>query len=66
MIRVVIVFFVFYFWLSALVYAEVYAEQVKPCDVDSQIGLNMDSDTVNPGCDKDYLEEMTNREGQEI
>jgi hypothetical protein len=62
MIRVVIVFFVFYFWLSALV----YAEQVKPCDVDSQIGLNMDSDTVNPGCDKDYLEEMTNREGQEI
>ena len=52
----------FYFWLSALV----YADQVKPCDVDSQIGLNMDSDTVNPGCDKDYLEEMTNREGQEI
>ena len=52
MIRVVIVFFLFYFWLSALVYADIHQEQ--RCNPD--IGMMMDSIERNQGCDK--LDEM--------
>ena len=52
MIRVVIVFFLFYFWLSALVYADSHQDQ--RCD--TEMGMIMDSLERNKGCDK--LDEM--------
>ena len=51
MVRVIIVFFLFYFWLSALVYADSHQDQ--RCD--SEMGMVMDSLEVNPGCDKQNL-----------
>ena len=53
MIRVVIVFFLFYFWLSALVYAD--SHQLLPFPCDTEMGMVMDSLEVNPGCDKQNL-----------
>jgi len=52
MIRVIIVFFLFYFWLSALVYADSHQDQ--RCD--TEMGMVMDSLERNQGCDK--LDEM--------
>ena len=53
------VFFVFYFWLSALVYADTHLgpqpEDDTPCS--HWQGMVMDLDQVNPGCDKRYYEE---------
>ena len=63
MIRVIIVFFLFYFWLSALVYAD--SHQWKPCEKDQQSEMIMDSSERNPGCDKDYFQENV-EQGQEI
>ena len=48
MIRVIIVFFLFYFWLSALVYADSHQDQ--RCD--TEMGMVMDSLDRNKGCDK--------------
>ena len=48
MIRVIIVFFLFYFWLSALVYADSHQDQ--RCD--TEMGMIMDSLDRNKGCDK--------------
>ena len=48
MVRVVIVFFLFYFWLSALVYADNH-HYPMPCDA-SEMGMVMDSLEVNPDC----------------
>ena len=53
MVRVIIVFFLFYFWLSALVYADSH-HYPMPCDA-SEMGMVMDSLEVNPGCDKQDL-----------
>jgi len=52
MIRVIIVFFLFYFWLSALVYADSHQDQ--RCE--TEMGMIMDSLERNKGCDK--LDEM--------
>jgi|TARA_E500000305_G_scaffold79186_1_gene64951 hypothetical protein len=52
MIRVIIVFFLFYFWLSALVYADSHQDQ--RCE--NEMGMIMDSLERNKGCDK--LDEM--------
>ena len=53
------VFFVFYFWLSALVYADTHLgpqpEYDTPCS--HWQGMVMDLDQVNPGCDKKHYEE---------
>ena len=54
MIRVIIVFFLFYFWLSALVYADSHQLLPFPCDT-GEMGMVMDSLEVNPGCDKQDL-----------
>ena len=54
MVRVVIVFFLFYFWLSALVYAD--SHQLLPFPCDTEMGMVMDSLERNQGCDK--LDEM--------
>ncbi len=53
MVRVIIVFFLFYFWLSALVYAD--SHQLLPFPCDAEMGMVMDSLEVNPGCDKQNL-----------
>tara|TARA_B100000424_G_scaffold18294_1_gene13149 strand:+ start:574 stop:777 length:204 start_codon:yes stop_codon:yes gene_type:complete len=53
MVRVIIVFFLFYFWLSALVYAD--SHQLLPFPCDTEMGMVMDSLEVNPGCDKQNL-----------
>ena len=67
MIRVVIVFFLFYFWLSALVYADTHLgpqhEYDTPCGYWQ--GMVMDSSERNPGCDKDYFKDNI-EQGQEI
>ena len=63
MIRVVIVFFVFYFWLSALVYADTH--QWEPCEQEHEMGMVMCTSERNPGCDKDYFKENL-EQGQEI
>jgi|TARA_R110001592_G_scaffold180759_1_gene423272 hypothetical protein len=64
MIRVVIVFFVFYFWLSALVYADTHQlTPWTPCEPEHE--MVMDSSERNPGCDKDYFKENL-EQGQEI
>ena len=52
MVRVIIVFFLFYFWLSALVYADSHQDQ--RCE--TEMGMIMDSLERNKGCDK--LDEM--------
>ena len=48
MIRVFIVFLVVYFWISALVYADIHVE--NRCGQD--MGMIMDSLDRNQGCDK--------------
>ena len=53
MIRVIVVFFLFYFWLSALVYADSHQWSL-PCDT-GEMGMVMDSIEVNPCCDKQDL-----------
>ena len=52
MMRVFIVFLVVYFWISALVYADIHVE--NRCGQD--MGMIMDSLDRNQGCDK--LDEM--------
>ena len=64
MIRVVIVFFLFYFWLSALVYAD--SHQLLPFPCDTEMGMVMDSLEVNPGCDKQNLPTDLFTEDREI
>ena len=49
MIRVFIVFLVVYFWISALVYADIHVEN-NGCD--PEMGMIMDSLDRNQGCDK--------------
>lgn len=48
MMRVFIVFLVVYFWISALVYADIHVE--NRCGPD--MGMIMDSLDRNQGCDK--------------
>ena len=48
MMRVFIVFLVVYFWISALVYADIHVE--NRCGAD--MGMIMDSLDRNQGCDK--------------
>ncbi len=55
------VFFVFYFWLSALVYADTH-EWRMPCE-ENYTGMIMDNDLVNPGCDKKDIELNEKSEG---
>ena len=64
MIRVIIVFFLFYFWLSALVYAD--SHQLLPFPCDTEMGMVMDSLEVNPGCDKQNLPPDLFTEDREI
>jgi hypothetical protein len=58
MLKPIAIFFVVYFWISAIVYAD--TEVNLPCD-GQRMGM-IDSDQRNPGCDKgeldDYFKEL--------
>jgi len=58
MLKPIAIFFIVYFWISAIVYADI--EVNLPCD-SQRMGM-IDSDQRNPGCDKgeldDYLREL--------
>ena len=60
MLKPIVIFFFVYFWISAMVYADIEVNLHLPCD-SQRMGM-IDSDQRNPGCDKgeldDYLKEL--------
>ena len=65
MLKPIVIFFIVYFWISAIVYAD--TENNLPCET-AKMGMVMDTDQRNPGCDKgeldDYLRELFKPKGQ--
>jgi hypothetical protein len=53
MLKPIVIFFIVYFWISAIVYAD--TEVNLPCELE-RMGM-MDNDKRNPGCDKGELDE---------
>jgi hypothetical protein len=66
MLKPIAIFFIVYFWISAMVYAD--TEPFQSCETEQRMGMVLDSDQRNPGCDKGLdLEELFNKKrGQEI
>ena len=53
MLKPIVIFFIVYFWISAIVYADTRINLHLPCELE-RMGM-MDNDKRNPGCDKGCL-----------